>query len=168
MDTPRPLPVRLCFAIATGFGSGLAGAAPGTWGSLAALAAWSAAKACGGLATPLTEVLLAAAIFLSGTAATAVVLREEARAGRAGDDPQFVVIDEWLGMSVALFGAGLHSMLPLYAFVFFRIFDISKLPPANWLERVPGAWGVMLDDLAAGLWAYGALTLIRIYIPSII
>jgi len=66
-------------------------------------------------------------------------------------DPSHVVIDEWLGMwlSVAL----LPKTFLLYgiAFLLFRFFDVLKPFPLNRLEDLPGGWGIMLDDVAAGI-----------------
>jgi len=71
-----------------------------------------------------------------------------------GKDPGVVVIDEVLGMFVALWlvPGGIGSVIA--AFFLFRFFDIVKPYPARRVEReAPGAWGVMLDDLVAGVYA---------------
>ncbi len=71
-------------------------------------------------------------------------------------DPSIVVIDEIVGMWIALLF--LPKTLPalLIAFTTFRVFDIVKPPPAAGLERVGNGWGIMLDDVVAGLYAAAA------------
>jgi phosphatidylglycerophosphatase A len=143
--------------IATGFGIGLLPAAPGTWASLASLP-------CGWLIRVefgLTGLLAAAAIaFVVGWWAAARV----ARASGIGD-PGAVVIDEIAAQFLVLAAAPLDWRFYLAAFLLFRLFDIWKPFPVNWLDRtVKGGFGIMLDDIAAALYAlaliligYGAL-----------
>ena len=68
-------------------------------------------------------------------------------------DPSFVVLDEVAGMLAALVWVSPRPVPVLLAFVLFRLLDILKPFPIDRLERIPGAWGVLLDDLAAGLLA---------------
>jgi phosphatidylglycerophosphatase A len=80
-------------------------------------------------------------------------------------DPPFVVIDEVVGMLLTLVALPLRTGVLLAAFLCFRALDIAKPYPIRRLERQPGGWGIMLDDLAAGvaanllvrggLWALG-------------
>lgn len=74
-----------------------------------------------------------------------------------GDDPAAAVIDEVCGMAIALAGAPIHAASVLFGFLFFRVFDIVKLAPGRQCERLPGGWGVMLDDVVAGVYAFAAL-----------
>ncbi len=67
-----------------------------------------------------------------------------------GHDDGRIVIDEAAGMSLALLAAPRGWTYALLTFVGFRVFDIVKPPPVGRLQRIPGGWGVMLDDLAAG------------------
>jgi phosphatidylglycerophosphatase A len=89
-------------------------------------------------------------------------------AGRAervlGHDDGRIVIDEVAGMGIALLASPRTWAGAAAAFALFRLFDIVKPPPVGRLQRVPGGWGVMIDDLAAGviaaaLVAAGALLL---------
>ncbi len=66
-------------------------------------------------------------------------------------DPSEVVIDELAGQWFALIALPHTIGYGIAAFVLFRIFDIFKPPPIKQLERLPGGWGVMLDDVAAGV-----------------
>ena len=68
-------------------------------------------------------------------------------------DPQFVVIDEVAGQLVALVAVPLAWKSFLAAFILFRVFDILKPPPVRQLEALPEGTGIVLDDIAAGLYA---------------
>jgi phosphatidylglycerophosphatase A len=72
-------------------------------------------------------------------------------------DPGPVVIDEVMGQCVTLVAAPFSWPVALAGFVLFRAFDIVKPPPARQLERAHGGWGIMLDDLAAGVYAAAAV-----------
>lgn len=68
-------------------------------------------------------------------------------------DPGFVVIDEVLGMFITLAGVPFEFLPYLTGFLLFRLFDILKPPPCRQLEKYPGYWGIILDDLMAGVYA---------------
>lgn len=68
-------------------------------------------------------------------------------------DPSCVVIDEVLGFFVAMVGISVSWINILCAFALFRLFDIVKLPPCRRLEKISGSWGVLLDDVMAGIYA---------------
>jgi phosphatidylglycerophosphatase A len=155
--TPTNTAPRTAWAwtTATFFGVGLLHPGPGTWGSLAATLLWLAAG-YGLHPTPLALVaattaaaLLAIAI---GIPAASIVARESGRT-----DPQHVVIDEaagqWIALLPAAFSTHPNWQHALAAFVLFRLFDITKPPPARQLERLHGGVGIVLDDVAAGLYA---------------
>jgi len=143
--------------IATGVGIGHMPIASGSWASLATLpVAWLVATRFGAL----WLVAAGAAALLAGLWATA---RYCAASGEK--DPSRVVIDEIAGQFLAL--APIAVPDPVFygiGFFAFRIFDIFKPWPAGWCDRdLPGAPGVMLDDIVAGLYAaiivYGAQSL---------
>ena len=71
----------------------------------------------------------------------------------ATKDPQFVVIDEVAGQLIALIAVPLAWKTFLAGFILFRVFDIIKPPPVRQLERLPEGTGIVLDDVAAGLYA---------------
>jgi phosphatidylglycerophosphatase A len=125
--------------VASGLGSGFLPRAPGTWGSLAALAAGALMLAWSPWILP-----------LGVAAATLAGLWAIPRAGGEAD-PGWVVIDEVAGMWLTM--APLQHPRPLglaAAFVLFRALDITKPGPIGWMDRQQGAVGVMGDDLLAG------------------
>jgi phosphatidylglycerophosphatase A len=138
--------------IATWFGCGYAPKAPGTAGSLAALAiAWLLHAYAGvpALAFAALSILLA----IPGIWAASAVARDLGK-----EDPQIVVVDEVVGQWMTLAGAtALNWKSWLLAFALFRLFDIWKPPPVRQLERLSGGLGIVADDAMAGV--YGALVL---------
>lgn len=126
---------------ATGFGLGRIPVAPGTWGSLLAIALRYAE---GGLGLP-ARALLALAAILAGVPLTAHAAR---RLGRA--DPPEVVWDETAALLAATLAVPLAPLPLLGLFLAFRFFDILKPWPVSLLDRrVRGGAGIMADDLAA-------------------
>ena len=91
------------------------------------------------------------AVFILGGVATAVVLR----ASGGLKDPSHVVCDEVAGQWIALVSVGYAGRWEymLAAFLLFRLFDVWKPPPVSFFDRRPGPWNVMLDDVAAGVYA---------------
>jgi phosphatidylglycerophosphatase A len=143
---------RLALAVATWFGCGYFPWGPGTVGALAAVLIAFALHVYAGSGRlaylTLTVIWLMPAIWASTRTAQIV--------GRK--DPPLVVVDEVLGQWVTLLGAGSLSWRNFVAaFVLFRIFDIWKPWPIRKIERLPEGYGIVCDDLAAGL--YGALIL---------
>jgi phosphatidylglycerophosphatase A len=147
----RP-PVSAATLIATWFGAGYSPKAPGTAGSIAALVIAIALHYFFNF-TPLHFLVLAAILFLPATWAAT----ETARVTGV-KDPQIVVVDEVLGQWIALAGAArLNGISFLAALALFRLFDIFKPPPVRQLERLPGGWGINLDDVMAGVYAAALL-----------
>lgn len=137
----------------TALGAGHSPVAPGTAGTLAAVVLYLPAFWAGSLWWAVVAVELLAVLTLSALAVPKVLSATGAK------DPQFVVIDEVAGMLVALAFAPPSPVGLGAAFALFRAFDIAKPFPVGRLERLPGSWGVMADDLAAGILA-GILVLI--------
>jgi len=77
-------------------------------------------------------------------------------------DPARVTIDEVAGMFTTFIGTQLSWSTLLIGFLLFRLFDVVKPYPARSMERLPGGWGVTLDDLVAGLYAAAVLHLIAL------
>lgn len=78
------------------------------------------------------------------------------------DDPSWIVIDEVIGLHLTLFGAALSSLDLLLGFIFFRIFDIWKPYPIRRTERLPGASGILADDILAGVYANLCIRIIHL------
>jgi phosphatidylglycerophosphatase A len=147
--------MRASRLIATVGGIGLIRPAPGTWGSAAALPLGWVLHGLGGF--PLLALATLAVAALGWWAARA----EEAATGN--HDESAIVIDEVAGQWIALWPLSLgltHAGVDPWlfpwpgwvgAFLAFRLFDIWKPGPIGWADRQPGATGVMLDDLIAGL-----------------
>ena len=150
----------VAYFIATWCGSGRFPKAPGTVGSLCSLPlAWILATYGGTIG-----ILLGASIvFIIGWWATYIVLQDKSN----GEDPGFVVIDETVGQVLSfVFIAHLPINIWLYilGFAFFRFFDILKpWPVSHYDKNVHSAYGVMMDDVCAGLYA-GLMVLATQYI----
>ncbi len=138
-------PDRLRVAVATGFGLGRAPLAPGTVGSLATLPLIAGLWWVGGWPAVLAGALIATLVgfWTAGAGVT--------HFGRT--DPGPVVIDEVAGQFVSLLFLAPTPTALATGFVLFRLFDIWKPFPARNAERLPGASGIMSDDLVAGIYA---------------
>lgn len=149
------------WTIATFFGAGLGKPGPGTWGSVAAFLLWALAG-IGFRASPQTMlILLLGGIVLAialGVPAATLAARESGR-----HDPGFVVIDEVAGQWITLLLSPADWHHGLIALILFRLFDITKPFPVRQLERLPDGWGIVFDDVAAGLYALGVASLLRIW-----
>lgn len=136
--------------IATWFHVGLIRPAPGTWGSMAAVPIGLVLALLGG-----TYLVFAGAVivFIAGLWASHRMIQHITDESETDDQPS-IVVDEVAGQLLALTTAGVSPFLFVLGFGFFRLFDIIKPWPISWVERrTPGAWGVMLDDILAGLFA---------------
>jgi len=142
--------------VATFFGAGRMKPGPGTWGSLATVAVWAVVSHFlpTGWLVPVNIALAALAVAFGIPAATRV-----ARASGL-KDPQFVVIDETAGQLITLIGAPLGAKSFLAGFILFRAFDIVKPPPVRQLERLPEGTGIVVDDVAAGLYGLAVMQLL--------
>ncbi len=151
---------RLAVWLAVYFGSGCAPKAPGTFGSLVGVAvAW--------LVGQIPQVGLLAAVVV-GLCLVGIPLINVAlpHLGRS-KDPGCVVWDEIAALPITFFLLPMTSWLVVLAgFLLFRFFDISKLPPARQLERLPGGLGVMADDWAAAVYSHLALRALLWAVPS--
>jgi phosphatidylglycerophosphatase A len=136
--------------IGTFFFTGYAPIAPGTAGSLAALVPPALFPQMGiyGL---LVLILIG---FGAGIIASARI------EDLLGDDPQIIVIDEAVGMWVTVLFVPLTPVWLITGFVLFRLFDVVKPYPIRSLEKYRHGWGVMLDDIGAGLYAGIALLIL--------
>ena len=169
-STPEPLaqPVPTikktlwAWIVATFFGAGYGKPGPGTWGAVAAVLLWASFAFLLHPSTLTITLALTIGIVVAtvlGVPAATIVERESGRT-----DPGFVVVDEVIGQWIALLGSPADWRHGLIALVLFRIFDITKPFPVRRLERLPGGWGIVFDDVAAGLYALGVASLLRIWI----
>src|SRR5207302_4655261 len=149
------------WAIGTFFGAGLLQPGPGTYGSIAAVLLWYAAAhilhptpAALAIGTSVTALIAT----LVGIPAATIVARESGR-----EDPGQVVIDEVAGQLIALIAIPADWRHAALSLLLFRLFDIFKPPPIRRLERLPSGTGIMLDDIAAGLFALAVAQLLHIW-----
>jgi phosphatidylglycerophosphatase A len=158
------------WAIATFFGAGFWKPGPGTAGSVAATLIWWCAGHWARIAPAATGVLSArelalltgaAALLLLAVAipAATIVARESGR-----KDPQIVVADEVVGQWITLIGAPSNWAFALIGLILFRLFDIAKPSPVRELEHLPEGWGVMLDDVGAGIYAAVVLQIVSHFV----
>ena len=138
----RPLfQQRVALAIATAGGLGWAPVASGTVASAAAAGLYWVLPPDRMTQLAILAMVIAVGVWSAGVAAAAV----------QDEDPSCVVIDEVAGMLIAAFLLPKTLAALLAAFGLFRLFDIGKWFPMRQLERLPGGWGIMADDVAAGL-----------------
>ena len=145
--------------VGTFFGAGLLKPGPGTYGSVAAVLLWYAAAhllhpAHLAIGTAVAAILAT----LIGIPAATIVARESGR-----EDPGHVVIDEVAGQLIALIAIPADWRHAALSLILFRLFDIFKPPPIRQLERLPAGTGIMLDDVAAGLFALAVAQLARLF-----
>jgi phosphatidylglycerophosphatase A len=168
--------------VATAFFTGYIPWASGTFGSLAGLLV----LLIPGAEQPIAMAMMLFIAIATGVPAAGAVARAEGnrlsrvaavtkKAFQPGDhgapDPSIVVIDEVVGMWITLFLVPKTIPAYLLGFLLFRAMDIVKPQPARAVERIPDGWGIMLDDIVAGLYANLALRVllwvIRAILPAI-
>lgn len=138
---------------ATGFDFGYLPGAPGTYGTVVGVGLYLIFS---GL-TPCSY-----AVFAVGFGFISVWITAMALLSFQEKDPQPIVIDEMAGFLVTMIGHPPTWLNIGMGFVLFRLFDITKPPPIRWLERkIPGAWGIVIDDITAGIFASISIWLIR-------
>ena len=133
---------KLTKIITSFFGAGYAPFMQGTFGSLAGLLIYYFVKE-NVLIYSLTIIVIFILGFIFSGRAEKVYKRI---------DPTIIVIDEVCGMLIALFLLPYSVTLVVLGFIFFRILDIVKFPPARKIERFGGPWGIMGDDLISALY----------------
>ncbi len=142
--TPRSWKSTAAVTLATGFGSGYSPFAPGTAGSAVGLLLFWTLHAL-----PVAVQLAACVVvlFLGVAAATHT-------AERVGiEDPGIVVVDEIVGMWLSLVLLPFTPFTAILGFLFFRVMDVVKPYPARQFESLPRGWGIMMDDVMAGVYA---------------
>lgn len=151
-----PVSGILARAVGTAFGIGYLPGAPGTWASLAAALVFLfvPSLAEGEISIPLASFTAAVGVW-AGT----VMEREY------GKDPSCVVVDEVAGQWLSLAALPASPLAVLAGFILFRLFDILKPGPVDRAQRLPGGWGIMADDLVAGLFANVSVRLLLAFVP---
>ena len=128
--------------------------APGSWGSLGALILW--------IFLPLSHSLQLIAIIILFS--IGVISSKKMADSLNDNDPSQVVIDEATGMAISLFMLPKSIAIYSIAFILFRIFDIFKPSFIYRVQNLPGGWGIMLDDVFAGIFVWlicqGILTIL--------
>lgn len=143
--------------VATLFYVGLSPIAPGTLGSLATVVPLYFIKAFA-VSPVYFQVLAVVVVFVLGLPASRAAIVHFKK-----DDPGQCIIDEVAGQMVALIAIPHNIYYYIAAFALFRLFDILKPFPVNRAERIKGPWGIMLDDIVAGLMALALLHLYRYF-----
>ncbi len=150
----------LALVVATAAYSGHVPVAPGTAGSLVGVGVFALVRALGG---PAIEVVTIIALVAAGIWAASEAERHFGRS-----DPGAIVIDEVAGMLVTLCWLPVSWGGALIGFLAFRAFDIVKPFPARAAERLPRGWGVMADDIVAGVYAHVVLRLLAWAVPAVV
>ena len=114
---------------------------PGSWGSLGALLLWLLLPVTFSIHLSVIIILFVLGVYSSSRMAKYL----------DDHDPSEVVIDEVVGMGISLFMLPHSPGLYLLAFILFRVFDILKPSLIYRMQNLPGGWGIMLDDVLAGL-----------------
>lgn len=147
MSLPKPNFKDPIHWLAFGLGSGLSPKAPGTFGTIAALPIFYFLLQD---LSPWVYALVLLASFVIGVYACHKTSEDLGVHDHGG-----IVIDEWVGMWLTMFLAPEGIMWLLWGFVLFRFFDIIKPWPIKWLdEHVHGGFGIMIDDVLAGVMAW--------------
>ena len=140
--------------IATGAFTGYSPVAPGTAGSALAWLCW--------FFIPVSSWGWGAVCIIAYFTGVYCAARIEETDGH---DASIITVDEIAGMwvSILFLPSGINPAWKLLPFLLFRLFDVVKPFPANRAESLPGGWGVMTDDVAAGIYANLAFRLIRLF-----
>jgi len=145
-DSSSPLWATL---VATFCGVGRLRPGPGSWASAATvLLWWLATRRIAASWQTIAAVVLSCLVIIVGIPAASRVARASGQ-----KDPQFVVIDEVAGQLITMIAVPVSWKSLLVGFILFRGFDIVKPPPVRQLEQLPEGFGIVIDDVGAGLYA---------------
>lgn len=150
---------RIIIAFASGLGTGYSPIAPGTVGSLLAIPLVLML-----LVLPLTTYLVTVITFVF----MACWFSEQARQIYKVNDSPKIVIDEIAGMLVVFIGQGPSLLTVITGFVLFRVLDVWKPWPCRWIDhKLHNGYGIVLDDVAAGVYANLLLWILAYFFPQI-
>ena len=141
--------------IGTVFNIGKLPLAPGTWSSFFAVLVWYVFFR---ELNPIYFLLINIILFFLGLISSEIIIKNS-----NDHDPSKIVIDEWVGQWISFLFLPVSIANGIIGFILFRFFDISKLKPISYMEKIKGGWGIMLDDILAGLMTLIILHLINIY-----
>ena len=149
---------RFIILFATGFGVGYSPLAPGTLGTIIAIPVYYFLS---NIVSPIYEITLIGFFFLS------VWISENAEMFFGKQDDPRIVIDEMIGFLITMLWFPKATLFIIVGFFLFRFFDILKPFPIRHLERkFGGGFGVVLDDVMAGVYANIILRLIHLILPD--
>jgi phosphatidylglycerophosphatase A len=148
---------RFLLFFAAGFGAGYSPIAPGTAGTLLSIPIYLVLSR---IPFPLYELTLVTFFFLSSW-----ISDQAQRYWGKKDDPR-IVIDEMMGFLITMLWLPKTTLFIVLGFFLFRFFDIVKPPPIRILERVKGGYGVVLDDVLAGIYANIILQIVHLIVKS--
>lgn len=147
--------------IASFLGLGYLPKAPGTWGSLGALGLYYLLP--GDIFEFWNLLYYLPALLLFSLFAVYISSKAERSLGH---DAPSIVIDEVCGFFTAVSFLPKTWMVGIYAFVLFRVFDIAKPFPVNVSQKLPRGWGIVVDDILAGVYALIILQIINFIYPK--
>ena len=140
--------------LATGFFTGFLPTMPGTWGTFAGIPLVIISHRLTSIMQPVVAVVFVT--FAAYIAGRAEILFKDR-------DARPIVIDEMVGFLITLLWLPLNFLTLCLGFFLFRLFDIVKPPPISIVEkRLHGGWGIVLDDVLAGVFANVTLRLMLI------
>ena len=146
------------------FGLGFLPKAPGTWGSLPPVALFVLFRF---YQVPVLTTAIVMVVLMLVSSVLCVMFTPAIQKLTGKTDPGEVVIDEFAGQCVVfaiLAGQSDVWTVAISGFLLFRFFDILKPPPIRKLEKIPAGWGVLLDDLLAGVYAgIAGFVFLRLY-----
>jgi phosphatidylglycerophosphatase A len=145
------------FFLAAGFGAGYAPIAPGTVGTLVAIPIFLVLSS---IPFPLYELTILTFFFFASW-----ISGEAERCWGRKDHPR-IVIDEIIGYLITMLWLPKTTLFIILGFFVFRFFDIVKPPPIRLLEKAKGGYGVVLDDVLAGVYTNIVLQIVRLFIKS--
>tara|TARA_B100000953_G_scaffold165907_1_gene136831 strand:+ start:3985 stop:4440 length:456 start_codon:yes stop_codon:yes gene_type:complete len=142
--------------IGTVFNIGKLPLAPGTWSSLIASLTWFFLFDS---VSPIILPIITLLLFTIGIISCEKIINDTKE-----KDPSRIVIDEWVGQWIAFTFMPVNISILVIGLILFRIFDIFKPFPVRSMEKLSGGWGIMMDDVIAGIMAYILLYAINVTI----
>lgn len=156
--------MNLPVIISTLFGAGYFPKAPGTAGTLIATLVYLLLppKLFGSLEN---NIIFLICVLIVSLISVFFISKAEKKLGH---DNNKIILDEFLGYFIAVVFLPKTVLIAVFAFILFRFFDISKPEPVNVLQKLPAGWGVMADDLMAGVYTNISLQILIRVFPKII